>query len=71
MTEIEVTIEDELAQAMSKNLMEPAAEAEIHADDVTMAVSSLVKAADILDNIGDHEMAEKITKFLEYFSDNV
>jgi hypothetical protein len=58
-------IGDEIANAMRKNLMAEQAESAVRSDDVTIAMSSLTKAADILENLGDHKNAELVTKLLE------
>ncbi len=59
---------DEIAQAMSNGLMEEEMEAVVQTDNVSKAIDSLAKAADILENIGDHRTAELTTLLLEKFA---
>ena len=55
----------DLAEAMSQNLRADEAESVVKAGPASTAMECLCKAADILENIGDHKTAELTTMLLE------
>ena len=59
------TFGDEIAQLMSNELMAEKVESAVQSDNISIAIDSLSKAADILENIGDHKIAEITTLLLE------